>query len=473
KNRPLDQLTKVLSSCIRTEWKNMETFAFPYGNDVELTYPREVQAEALARVLAQSATLHTVTAAMALDHVPRFIHTLCDIPTLKTIQFTRPLRSQHAEKINSNPKLKSLARYTTEKSCRDNCTTPPDFAPEILPSLNPSFVPLKSASDATRDLIWRNVLFFAMYVEELRDRAFPRGPTDSHPSRLPILQVSRYFHRLGLPYLYDSLNLTYSSMPQIAQALRERPGLGSNIRVVLTSTNVLGDTPRTILSRAHNLQLLQPKDPRDSGCVMSSQNFRSLADIAGSSLRELHLYIHDAPLSSSLITKFTALRTLELEYSVSMSKKRSLLALMSTAITTTAAMEFLHTLRFHGMNSLILRFFIPMRLDALHTVAMPVLIDDTSMFLRFLEAHGSHLLHLVLPNNLRKDARALDLCPNLQVLEFPHSIKPSQISLDAPHPFLNKIIARELTGDYFKGESEMLPALREIHLTHFQWPATE
>ncbi|KAK7023198.1 F-box domain-containing protein [Favolaschia claudopus] len=477
KNRSLDQLTKVLFSCIRTEWKNMETFGFPYGNDVKLFNPREVQAEALARVLTQSSTLHTVTTAKTLDCVPQFIHTLCDSSTLKTIQFTQPLRSFHAERVNSNPKLKSLVHYAdTEKASINNCTAAPDFAREILPSLNPSFVPLKSASNATRDLIWRNVLFFAMYVEELRDRAFPRRPTDSHPSRLPILQVSKYFHQLGLPYLYDSLNLTYISIPQIAKKLRECPGLGSNIRVVFTSMHVPDHTMHTILSHARNLQLLRSRYLGESACVMSVDNFSNLADTAGSSLRELHLILRDVPLSSNLFTKFTALRTLELRYSVSISRRATLLALTPT--TTTTVMESLHTLRFYGMRSFVVQSFIPMRLDALHTVAMPDYMEDTSMFFRFLEAHGSHLLHIVLPNNLDQgiDARALDFCPNLQVLEFHRSIQHSQISLDTPHPSLNKIIARELIADDkndFALDNEMLPALREIHLIRFQWPATE
>ncbi|KAJ6509685.1 hypothetical protein DFH09DRAFT_1050081, partial [Mycena vulgaris] len=74
-----------------------------------------------------------------------------------------------------------------------------------------------------------------MYVEELQSPTFPRSPTESHPSRLPILMVSKDFNRLALPYLYDCVGLTPDGAPLIARQLQHRPELGSFIRYISLS----------------------------------------------------------------------------------------------------------------------------------------------------------------------------------------------------------------------------------------------
>ncbi|KAJ6546717.1 hypothetical protein DFH09DRAFT_1506423 [Mycena vulgaris] len=206
-NKNLAALTETLLSCIRT-WTNLKIFTFPYGSSANSSTVWRERAQNLVKNLAQAQTVHNIQLSCIFWTIPELISQLSDIPSFRLIQFKKPLDDDVVDtKLNSIPKLKN-------------------FVPDIAPSLDPSFTPMESASEESREIVWKRILFFAMYVEELRDPAFPRWSTDSHPSRLPILSVSKYFNRLGLPYLYNCPNLTPGSAPTIAEQLQEHPHLG-------------------------------------------------------------------------------------------------------------------------------------------------------------------------------------------------------------------------------------------------------
>ncbi|KAJ7651139.1 hypothetical protein FB45DRAFT_889766 [Roridomyces roridus] len=210
----------VILDCIPS-WSNLRIVGCPYSSFMLTMNPGWIdRAMNLSRALLKS-DVHTTILCGDLDSIPPFVPPLYDIPSLETLQF-QPLDVHYDAPlisiINGDKRLKQLAKYTLTDRRNSEVLN----EPYITPSQNPHFTPMKSASEQTRETVWKRVLFFAMYAEEA---SFSRRPSQSRPSRLPILYVSKDFHlcgnslthqRLALPYLYHSVKLTIHNAQKLS-----------------------------------------------------------------------------------------------------------------------------------------------------------------------------------------------------------------------------------------------------------------
>ncbi|KAJ7726698.1 hypothetical protein DFH07DRAFT_852575 [Mycena maculata] len=466
KNKNLSTLTIALLSCIR-KWDNLRIFGFPYGS----TFDPIVAGRALdlVRALSQSQTIHTVILVEAFFMFPAFIGLLCKIPCLRVLQFKKPMSELYHQEIilniNSDPKLKALASYTLVGSSTDEANSS-SAMPDIAPSLNPSFIPMESASEETREVVWRRVLFFAMYLEELRSPSFFPPPTKLYPSRLPILLVSKYFNRLSLPYLYDSVNITCRGAASLAHQLLEQPHLGSFIRCIFISAGIPTDILLTIFSRATHVEFLLHKTHVGSISI-SAEVCELFARTTGPSLRELSIVLPPSfTMPTSVLATFTKLRILELS-----------ICLKSTSATLPEnALGNLQTLHIRACHPSSFDALSMMRLESLQTLSLPFYTPPECVhaLVIFFKAHGNRLTHLKFHSV--PETNVLDFCKSLIDIELRGSLNYYQLTCGTPLNCLAKIVAsrpppepESFNLDVF----DMFPALLEIHLRDFKWPATE
>ncbi|KAJ7139220.1 hypothetical protein C8R44DRAFT_764079 [Mycena epipterygia] len=465
KNQHLAALTTALFRCICT-WDNLEMFGFPYANFPY--YPRNFsawtdRANNLAQALTQSQTLHTIIISKISD--TGLLAPLLEIPSLKVLKIQKPFTQYHRHfiaTINSDARLKPLVRYTVQdlEDKKDALVIP-----DIAPSLNPLFVPMASASDETREVIWNRVFFFAMYVEERYSPDFPRVPTELYPSRIPILMVSKYFKRLALPHIYRCPRLTLRGTPLMARQLQERPDLGSFIRVIYVVEDIPEDAMLTILSHATNVEKIGPRLSTNTwNEIIPAKNLRLLAQTAGSSLQEfINVFRQPSNLSTSVFAPFTALRLLEVSaYPITFTYDP----------TPENELDNLHSLTIHSCSESFLVAFSMMRLKSLHTFKSNNIRHPTA-FAQFLNAHGGRLIHLSIGPVLGKDFQILGLCTALIDIEFDGPLNISRLTCDTPHQSLAKIVAADLLGEPEEIAFDMLPALREMQIRYCVWPTTE
>ncbi|KAJ6538353.1 hypothetical protein DFH09DRAFT_1042324 [Mycena vulgaris] len=468
KNKHLAALMAALFSCIRT-WEKLRIFGFPYS-DKDLHPISTERAFKLAEALAQSQTIHTVLLPfMDMYRIPEFFTPLRKIPSLQILQLRGP-RNQDAEVvINSDRHLEALVRYPTQ-DFEDKTSSLALAVPDITPTLNPSFSPLKSASDETRDTLWRHVLFFAMYVEELQCPTFPRSPTVSHPSRLPILLVSKYFNRLALPYIYDCVGVTDGGAPSIARQLQHHPELGSFIRYIfILGDRIPEDAMLTILSSGPNVQKIRKGGSEfRTHARISAKGFEVAAQTAGSSLREFSiLFKYCSPISTSAFAHLTELRVLLLDFYD--------ITWLTPDPTSPIVLERLHTLSIASSNGSFFDALSMMRLEALHTLRLPshIPIPDLTNIIKLLDTHGGRLLRLTLRYENMQRFRLYDICTSLVEIEFFGLCDIADLTCKTPHTSLIKIIAWDLLGKPEEINSDMFPALRAIQLRWHRWPTNE
>ncbi|KAF7350566.1 F-box domain-containing protein [Mycena sanguinolenta] len=479
KNKSLAALTKTLLSCVKI-WDHLEVFNFPYGPEDDTPDLANERALDLAKALTQSQSLHSVWLSsyyFEFGSIPQFINILRKNPSLRTIRFQHPFEdwSLTPAAIESDPQLKLLVQYPvvkTESIADEPRPSHEIAAPDIIPSLNPFFIPMGSASEETREMVWKRVLFFAMYVEELRSPSFPRRPTDTHPSRLPILLVSKCFHRLGLPYLYDSLNVTGIAAPLIAKQLEGRPDLGSFIRVIFLPlptylSPVPEDALHLILSHATHVESFPSRSLHDASWL-SARNFELLARKTGSTLREFTGCLRwSTTMSISIFRHFPELRVLKL------TQCSPVFTSYEESVPENALGQ-LHTLLVHnsGFNGSLFQGLSLMRLESLHTLLLPTFTDFYGPhFVTFMKVHGTRLLHLT--TGRFGDFKFLDACNNLVDVKFHGICSLECFACDMPHRSLTKITANALTIESEKIDFDMFPALREIQIINLRWPTTE
>ncbi|KAJ7139123.1 hypothetical protein C8R44DRAFT_301415 [Mycena epipterygia] len=467
KNQHLTALTTALFRCIRT-WDNLEIFGFPYAH-FSWRYPRNFtmwtdRRNNLAQALTQSQTLHTIIISEISD--TGVLALLLEIPSLKVLKIQKPFTQDDRHlitTINSDPRLKQLTRYTVQdlEDKKDALVIP-----DIAPSLNPFFVPMASASDETREVIWNRVFFFAMYVKERYLLDFPRGPTELYPSRVPILLVSKYFQRLALPHIYRCPRLTLYGAPLMARQLQERPDLGSFIRVIYVLADFIPeDAMLTILSHATNVEKIGPRLSTNRWSeIIPVKNMGLLAQTSGSSLQEFSTVFRQASnLSASVFAPFTALRLLELSASP---------ITFTYDPTPENELDKLQSLSIQSCNESLLVAFSMMRLKSLHTLKLNYTSHPRALA-QFLNAHGGRLIHLSIGHVSGEDFQILGLCTALVDIEFYGPLNISRLTCDTPHQSLAKIVAADLLGEPEEVAFDMLPALREMQIRFCVWPTTE
>ncbi|KAJ7651356.1 hypothetical protein FB45DRAFT_820870 [Roridomyces roridus] len=478
KNKQEEALRRTFLACL-CSWKNLRIFGYPYGSENvwEPTIARN--ARELSQTLVDS-QVHTVLLSASFSHIPSFITKLCTSPSLKVLQFKHPLLFD-VEMNNEDAKFKKLAKYS--RLSRKDHHHPVD--PDITPSLNPRFVPMESASPETRDIVGKRILFFAMYVEELRSPAFSRRPTDTHPSRLPILSVSKYFNRIGLPCLWESVQLTYCSAPGIRARLEQRPDLASFILRVYTSVQYIDynrDQHEAILSicrHATGLEIFAPFKHRFLEAPI--EFFSLLGQTAGHSLRELLIGVQcPSSFSTALLQPFTALRVLNLQIYGYRDEP------VQKPYTHSEVLDQVHTLH---IQDPLLDLFVNTNFGSLHTVKLPSYVQDTTLVTEFMATHGEKLRHLTLDTTVcNPDRFNLSSCPNLvelEIVDFAWDL--TQLFSGTPHQSLTKVITKAapnqtsvINDRKLRSKTKapgfdpaMFPALREIQVRRLIWPVSE
>ncbi|KAJ7177645.1 hypothetical protein C8R46DRAFT_1074799, partial [Mycena filopes] len=457
-------LTKVLLTCA-AKWDNLRVFDFPY-----LGYYRDpvwiMRAVELAKALGRSQSIRTILLPQ-LFQIPSYLSHLRDIPSLQVLQFkTRP-HVYVTRYCDNDPRLKALACYPPEP------TEPPQNPniPDIAPSLNPSFVPLASASQDTRDAILDRVFFFAMHVEA-RQPTHGQPKPESNGSRLVIPLVSKEFNRLALRHLYERPNVhSYGSASLLAAHLSTHSDLGAFIKHIDLGLSYPQDR-RTIISYATNLQHLEST----SG---SLEFYQLLGCTAGRSLERAAFRFEEGKIPASLLANFTALRELSLSAPWTTFEQPD----------TIFAVDNLHTLCIEARHSglSLLRALSGVRLPALRTLRVKLQYsvgsDIDSSVAKFFAAHGSALTHLSIPFDhvLLPDWKLFDVCRALVEVKFDHIMFVDDATLTSevltcvtPHTGLVKMILfSNIIKDPDDLDPALFPALREVQIADCSWPTTE
>ncbi|KAJ7926266.1 hypothetical protein B0H13DRAFT_1973257 [Mycena leptocephala] len=433
KNQNLTALTKVILGCI-VKWDNLRVFDFPYLCPSQYRYGTELtwreRSKNLAEALAGSQTVHTVLFG-ELWGLTDSLLSLSKVPTIQVLQLKVQLPVHTRRVFDDDPRLKSLVRYPEMPDPK------PEGAaqiPDIAPSLNPSFIPMESASEQTREVVWKRVLFFAMYVEELRCPSFSRRPRESHPSRLPILLVSKYFNRLALPYIYDCPNITQFGAHAMARQLKNRPELGSFIRFIFINRYLPLDTlPFQILANATGSSLKECSIRLSQGRIHASCSLLSADCFQADS----------EPMPENLgLSKLGTLRVSHL------SSNNSILHVFSMIRKVSLPVCF-------------------SELDSLHTARFEY-VTNSELF---------RLRHLAFPfGSGMAEFKLFDVCKQLVDVELLRISPPPQaFTCETPHGSLVKIIMAD--NDDLRDPDEFdftsFPALREIQIRNWKWPTTE
>ncbi|KAJ7615728.1 hypothetical protein DFH06DRAFT_1483914 [Mycena polygramma] len=465
KNKNLTALTKVILRCI-PKWHNLKVFDFPYFCSLHYVVSAQqawmTRATNLAAALVQS-QVETVLIQELYHALPDFFLALSKIPSVRVLQLTAEPSPRVRHAVDTDARLKALVRYPSlDAEDDDDDKEYPVPAPDIPPSLNPSFVPMAHASDEVRDMVWKRVLFFAMHVEQRR--SVPRKKL--LPSPLPFLLVSKYISRLALPYLYDCLHVADAdAMSRLASRVKNRPELGPCIRSMYLTLSISKQTDTVaVFSCATNLKILS------TDIVIPSDH---LDVLAGASLQRLSFRLC-SEISTSLFTRFPELQVLELTVDNGS---------ITHSSAASNALKKLHTLRIGSMgnNFSLLDAFSMMRQESLHTLILshPPYYYEQQAYreasTKFLKAHQMTLHHLevalLCPG--AADFNLFDVCRELVDVSFTEST-PDFLDCTTPHTSLTKIFMHgesiNLPDDF---DPTMFPVLREIQIHVLDWPTTE
>ncbi|KAJ7259708.1 hypothetical protein C8J57DRAFT_1338999 [Mycena rebaudengoi] len=511
KNKPRNSLQDSIVSCI-PKWTHMETFNFPASMYAESSL-------AFATALSKSLSLTTVSITLQYPFIPEYLVPLCACPTFEVLKFNifnrawpeimnpvqlslrrnghNTMQTRVMEQIRVHPTLKRLRLVRCDPFADEIKVSP--IVSEIVPSLNPFFIPMKSASHQIQELVWKQVLFFALYVEEFDSTSFSRRPSESYPSRFPLLLISKTFHKLALPIFCRFPILSPTGTHSFARHLAAHPSFGVHVRFLCLQGATISDhflfsifsattrleriagPPKTQISR------IPPLGPYISP-VISTRAFEMLATTAGSTLREVSIRLESpkklfgktASASLSVFAAFTELRLLQLDAPLPFQPEPNPPASVPNRLPK------LHTLCL-GDNGLQFDSFCEMKLDLLCKLSLPDSFSPTMTdpLARLLKSHGQKLSELRLAVKYLDAVPIFDLCPNLIDIVFSGmTTNPTLFSSSAPHASLTKItfaspydFSKKDPVDWKRVLGSIDPrvstSLREVQICCFSWPTTE
>ncbi|KAJ7052268.1 hypothetical protein C8F01DRAFT_1033465 [Mycena amicta] len=149
---------------------------------------------------------------------------------IREIRVTAPLSKADVEFLKTESKIEALV-------VSEVIEEPPSVLNGVIPLLNPFFSPLFDVPKETQDDIWAPVLYFAMSIPEHVHSPAQRNP----PPKLPLLLVSKQFHRLGLPLFYKDIVFSrYQCALDLVRVLESYPLIGSTIRTIHGDPDRLG-----------------------------------------------------------------------------------------------------------------------------------------------------------------------------------------------------------------------------------------
>ncbi|KAJ7896782.1 hypothetical protein B0H14DRAFT_2678709 [Mycena olivaceomarginata] len=513
-NKMVSQLLDALAKSI-AQWDRLVVFDCPFIMTAN-------RATKVISPLIKSRRLHTLA-------IPRVSASLWAYDTFKecpleVIQAKQPVqeweRTHYLPRLKNDPKLMALLKFTDTTTRALDQLEPGQLEPAlelplIAPSLNPSFTPLAGAPEDIHDKVWARVLHFAMSVPELANNVKSKDV----PRRLPLLLVSKTFHRLGMSSYYTHAVLRRSSaLTKFASVLLSHTSIGPYVRSLVAAywdifgessdsegesdtseravnprrrdANLRSDAMLAILSRTTGLVRFGgrkdiPDHPYASDVEkpISWDAFEAMVQCSGSTLRECSVRIavrENVSSSATIFDGFTALRTLIWDSRTA----------FEVANAPANGLQNLEELRITSTSSSFLVVLSRMKLQSLRRLALS---GDGSGPETLLKAHGPKLTDLNISgrNFETLGAQVFELCPNLCSLSIFGYDAPNAESFDPPRTFttLVKIVfdvadywgTRNLSKDeivkwerfFVEFEPDNFPGVREITAHSCVWPTKE
>ncbi|KAJ7891399.1 hypothetical protein B0H14DRAFT_2496984 [Mycena olivaceomarginata] len=468
-NKVVSQLLDALSKSI-PKWDRLCVFDCPFPGPT-------VRAETVVSPLAKDKRLHTLTLP-SIEGLPWAYSTFKGCP-LKSIRIKRPVERRDQGLIpEKDPALMSLLKFDrwVLPKVQESAVNVP-----LTPSLNPSFIPMAGAPKAVYDEIWAHVLYFATAV----------------PRRLPLLLVSKTFHRLGLPYYYADVKMSQPAhISKFASILSYNPSIGPHVRSLALKYRDRSDFEKsnvdysmlTILSQTNKAlritgETSNPFFIDTAAASISWDNFVAMAKYSGSTLREFSVKLAStAHASPTVFTDLSALRILEWKCETSF---------LSTN-TPQDGLPNLEDLRIIFANESFLTVLSLMKLKSLRHVTL----SDQINLEAFLGAHGPKLteVNILCPNFKASNHKIFEVCSNLRCITVKspllnHQNKPPEaIYFSPPHAvtsltkitldvfYFNKIPKDNMVGwerFFIEFKPASFPNLREMEVKCCMWPTSE
>ncbi|KAJ7627156.1 hypothetical protein FB45DRAFT_1082327 [Roridomyces roridus] len=422
KNKQMKVLMEKLES-VAMEWNNLKSLVFPHPSG-----GRQVFFMNLAR--APSVTEVSFPFDIQCGIFPSLSEAV-RMPSIQTVEIRSENSLAMAKKVLSDPDIdispyQSNLRFVGDWD--DEGSPPP-------PPVNLAFTPFASSPSAVTDPIWARVLLFAMSPDPSPPQTVVRGAKvvdtlatlrrahpgrqkerDMNRDRLNYLLVSKTFHRVGLPYLYQWPVLNCNNPQRLCFKFAANPSLGIHLRELHSQLDSVTITPAmslfftctdhlTRLGLGHAIEM-------DWGV------FCALAITAGSSLVELAVTVVppkytvgvEAP-HAAVFCLFTALCKLTWD------SQTLLIPSSPDASGGLPALEYLDLAARCISN--VIPALVSMELPNIHHVIFqfdqhtPQTSAESHAFLR---KHGNKIgqLEIYLPDF----AHTLSLCPQLHTLDI-------------------------------------------------------
>ncbi|KAJ7139335.1 hypothetical protein C8R44DRAFT_727425 [Mycena epipterygia] len=174
-NKVVGNPMDIIAQLFPFHWTPLSIVDLPY------THTATARTTQTLRALSRSRTLHTVIIGNAEDS--SWIHSALRECPLEVIQIKGTVSNRELMihlQFDDNPALKALVKYTVKR----------DIVEDVIPAPgNPSFVPMKMASQAVQDRVWKRILYFAMLMSQLK----MNNDGKCIPRRSPLLLVSKTF----------------------------------------------------------------------------------------------------------------------------------------------------------------------------------------------------------------------------------------------------------------------------------------
>ncbi|KAJ7082815.1 hypothetical protein C8R43DRAFT_1175213 [Mycena crocata] len=489
KNKNQTAFSHTLFRCI-SKWDNLETFGFPYSSFVQYDEGWSERANNLIAALIKSNSIRTVLLPHLFD-LPTLFHPLLDIPGLRILHFHNQRREHNHQQITDaikshgkRGKLNISVRYKLPD--RDDVTL--FRAPEIAPSLDPYFVPMASAPAEVQETVWKRIFVFALSRDDPQLPQSPDSSTDSRPTCLAILLVSKYFNQLGLSALFNDLRVTSRNASSIIEQLHNHSDLGSSIHF-LNLCYIRDSIRPSIISRANRVERVHAQ-------FLSPEESELLAVTTGFTLRKLLITLTSAStISASTFAHFTNLQVCKLHGEATFSSPSE------SAVKTVLAK--LHTLELDHCGPTIFDAFSAMRQpshpshsqDTLSSPSLHPGVDKLSI------CYGGPLVHMGFNYNHYypwNDFNIFDVCTSLLDVNFYADFELRRLNCKDPHKSLAKIACNDILGcgiyvlwgliliailhftafreglrDADNVDPALFPVLREIQCRSCYWPKSE
>ncbi|KAJ7084941.1 hypothetical protein C8R44DRAFT_687918 [Mycena epipterygia] len=508
KNKQVTQLLDTLVELI-PKWDKLTIFDFPYVGDV-LFSPFSGHAETIAAALTQSKSLHTVLVTAGTEF-PEYLHRLADLPTLKLICFRMRwqfddfpsfdrLFKELQKAVDAHPKCEMVEdddRFD-ENHSGDDMESGQSMRPNIIPSSNSTYTPMKSVPEDIQEAVWKRILAFAMIAAEY----------NSSSSLISFMLVSKTFHKLALPFLYRDPCLDLPTALLFVQRIKANPGLGAHVRSLLIPHNpqmIPDETMQTIVKHCPRLQKFgdsfrENDDPAEPyfadlpaesyfvekalrvGGLISLQILKLLGQTVGPTLRELGVTLSSRRLDPAFLVHFSALENLIWNSSSEFISSNSRLV----------GLELLRALRVERGSMSFLDVLSEFPLPNFHHLSLSTDVNGGAA-VEFLRRHGAKLTELRAPFEVFTKLNVLGICTRLVTVvamcpfEYETSKDPRIIIaedlLASPHSSLVKIrfqldtLERQHDATFkiiFAAiDPARFPELQEIQITCAKWPTSE